>query len=360
MSVPQIKVGRAIRVGILELALFLLGVLLVRREIWQLHSTTFTIAHWQQGLLIALSAVDGWLTGAFGSRSRNVEHLPAYKNVLKFGLPLFFVLYVGCCAVCERLSVGIFPVPQFVADLIRTAGIAVILASLGLRIWSQNSAPVSLMAQPVDPLAPPRVLKPTESAYPHFAERHVELADDTTLKLPKLEEPVVEPVSKELLSDESSSAQSERADNTNASAESADEITPANPDLETPSEPIPALEEASTSNEVSETAQTAESIDEGSRLATTDEAPFISTEPASPFPTGPHKLLRYPDASARLVALIGLPLVFNCWLPILALPGIVVLLKWHISDREAFRISQLGEPYLQYRSRTWNLIPYIY
>ena len=79
-----------------------------------------------------------------------------------------------------------------------------------------------------------------------------------------------------------------------------------------------------------------------------------------PFPLGPHKLLRYPDVTGRLIALCGIPLCFNTWLPLLAVPGILTMLKWHIFDQEAFRISQLGEQYVEYKKRTWNLIPYIY
>lgn len=86
------------------------------------------------------------------------------------------------------------------------------------------------------------------------------------------------------------------------------------------------------------------------------------TDEATPmtFPAGPHKLLRHPDAAGQVLILLGIPLIFNSWIPLLALPGVIVLLKWHISDQEAFRISQIGDPYLEYRKGTWNLIPFIY
>jgi protein-S-isoprenylcysteine O-methyltransferase Ste14 len=99
------------------------------------------------------------------------------------------------------------------------------------------------------------------------------------------------------------------------------------------------------------------------RLWSQRSAP-IDLNPEKPletlFPTGPHKWLRHPDAAGKLLSLLGLPFVFNCWIPVLALPGVLILLKWYISDQEAFRISQLGEPYLEYRKKTWNLIPYLY
>jgi protein-S-isoprenylcysteine O-methyltransferase Ste14 len=223
------RVARAIRFGVLEMLLLLLGMLFIRREIWQLHAMSFDVTTPQEGLIIPLAMLDGAITGAFSSRTRDVHNTPAYKGLLRWGTPLFFFLYVGCSALCERLNFGVFPIPAGI--VVRTIGLLLVAAGMVLRLAAQRSAPIDL-----------------------------------------------------------------------------------NP--EKPLEPM--------------------------------------------FPTGPHKLLRYPDASGKLLSLVGLPLVFNAWVPISALPGIVILLKWHISDQEAFRISQLGEPYLEYRKKTWNLIPYLY
>lgn len=229
MAGDPLRVLRAIRFAVLQTALLLLGMLLIRREIWQLHAMAFEINSWQEGLLIPFAALDGAITGGFSSPKRDVQHMPAYRGLMHWGTPVFFSLYVGCAALCERISVGAFPMSA--GAVVRTIGIAVVLAGMILRLWSQRSAPADL-----------------------------------------------------------------------------------NP--EKPQEPM--------------------------------------------FPTGPHKVLRHPDAAGKLLSLVGLPFVFNAWLPVLAIPGVVILLKWHISDQEAFRISQLGEPYLEYRKKTWNLIPFVY
>jgi protein-S-isoprenylcysteine O-methyltransferase Ste14 len=214
--------------GVLELALLLLGMLFIRREIWQLHAQAFDVTTWQVGLLIPLAVLDGSLTGlatasnGTGKPEEDSEqHTPAYKGTLRWGKPLFFFLYVGVCALCERLSARIpYAVfPTSAGFVVRTIGIALVVCGILLRLAAYRSKPL-----------------------------------------------------------------------------------------------------------------------EG----------------------GPYQKLRHPDAAGKLLSLFGLPFVFNAWLPLLALPGVLVLLKWHIADLEAFRISQLGEPYLEYRKKTWNLIPYLY
>lgn len=75
---------------------------------------------------------------------------------------------------------------------------------------------------------------------------------------------------------------------------------------------------------------------------------------------GPWCWLRYPDRSAILLMLFGLSLAIGSWLPLLTLPGVFVVFKWELADLESFRISQIGAPYLAYRSSSWCLLPYIY
>jgi protein-S-isoprenylcysteine O-methyltransferase Ste14 len=229
MSASAPKILRAFRFGLLEMALMLLGMLFIRREIWQLHAMSFDVTSWQEGLIIPLAMLDGAITGGFSSPTRDVQNAPAYKGLLRWGTPLFFFLYVGCAALCERINFGVFPIAA--GFVVRTIGIIMVVGGMALRLWAQRSAPIDLNPE-----------KPLDTG----------------------------------------------------------------------------------------------------------------------FPTGPHKVLRHPDAAGKLLSLLGLPFVFNAWVPVFALPGIVILLKWYISDQEAFRISQLGEPYLEYRKKTWNLIPYLY
>src|SRR5262249_36520771 len=126
------KTGRAVRLGILELVLLLLGILFVRREIWEFHAATLHLEHWQVAVLIPMAAADGAVTGAFSSRTRNVEHQPAYRRTMFWGVPSFFFLYVACAALCERLSVGVFTI---VPEVVRCLGLLIVAAGTVFRIW---------------------------------------------------------------------------------------------------------------------------------------------------------------------------------------------------------------------------------
>lgn len=75
---------------------------------------------------------------------------------------------------------------------------------------------------------------------------------------------------------------------------------------------------------------------------------------------GPWRLLRYPARSALLLELLGVSMSLSAWLPLITLPGLFVLFKWELADQEAFRISQFGQKYLDYKKRSWHLIPYLY
>ncbi|MBX9572783.1 MAG: hypothetical protein K2X77_28055, partial [Candidatus Obscuribacterales bacterium] len=76
--------------------------------------------------------------------------------------------------------------------------------------------------------------------------------------------------------------------------------------------------------------------------------------------SGPWKYLRYPTRTSILVELIGLSMALAAWLPIFTLPGLIILFKWELADLEAFRISQFGDEYVKYKSRSWYLVPYVY
>lgn len=78
---------------------------------------------------------------------------------------------------------------------------------------------------------------------------------------------------------------------------------------------------------------------------------------------GPYRWLRYPDRLGQLVCLIGIAFVFATWIPLLAVPGIFVLLRWQVASAEAYRSSQesqIGESYRQYKKGTKVLLPLIY
>lgn len=76
--------------------------------------------------------------------------------------------------------------------------------------------------------------------------------------------------------------------------------------------------------------------------------------------TLPWRQLRYPERFALLFMLFGMSFVLSSWMPILALPGVFIALKWELADIEAFRIREIGDPYLAYRKESWSLLPFIY
>lgn len=269
------KMGAA-RQAVVTPALLLLGIIFVHREIWQLRAATFHLDQLQEILLLPLAVIDGAIAGAFSSSSFS-DMEPSYKKHLRWASPAFFVLYVACAALCERLSV--LPIR---ADFVRWCGLVLVVAGVAVRAWSRLMIPSLLrLSSGSSPL-----IAPDEKAHDLPAER---------------------------LSPESK--------------------PPGSAGIQPVSDEPPEC-------------------DTGSPSGVSSRTNLVCR--------GPHRLVRHPEAAGALLAFLGLPLAFGCWLPLLALPGIVVLLKWHISDKEAFLISQLGEPYLQYRKESWNLIPFIY
>lgn len=75
---------------------------------------------------------------------------------------------------------------------------------------------------------------------------------------------------------------------------------------------------------------------------------------------GPWRLVRYPARSAAFLELAGISLSLSSCLPILALPGLFVWLKWELADLEELRKNKFGSGYETYKKSSWHLIPYIY
>jgi protein-S-isoprenylcysteine O-methyltransferase Ste14 len=299
-----------------QLVLVAVGLLLVRREIWQAHILDVSFAHWPEGLLLPLAAIDGGITGTYANRLRNVEHLPAYRALLRWAIPLFLILYVACAALCARLMFGVFPV---LGEFWRTLGFVLVVAGIAFRLWSQMVSPSALVRD--------------AKIQPALESKAGGTAETTPTEPAITEEP---------------------------KKESAPETSPGGEQPSSGNEPEKAGDE-SASTPTQEVAAFVDKIAEATSGQQAAANAIVDASGEQPlFPSGPYKWLRYPDATGRLIAFLGLPLCFNAWLPLLALPGVAVLIKWHISDQEAFRISQLGEKYLAYRQKTWNIVPYIY
>ncbi len=285
----------------------LLGILFVRRELWTLHMFNTSMPHWQEGLLLPLSAIDGGLSGVIKEQSRAVQHSPAYAKFLTFFVPVFFVLYVACAALCERIGQCLFPAH---GEIWRAAGLVLVVAGIVLRVWAHwiwtcGSVAGNLTAGKTDAAN-----------------------DGGTTAEPKLSQ------------DEKSSATA------GATKPQSD-----------PSVDAVVLKIATTVKQGS--AGSLAQSGSGAEGGITDAGTEGSGEIRLPV-DGPYRVVRYPDASGKLLSLCGIPLCFSAWLPLLAMPGIIVLLKWHISDQESYRISQLGESYLAYKKRTWHFLPFLY
>jgi protein-S-isoprenylcysteine O-methyltransferase Ste14 len=76
--------------------------------------------------------------------------------------------------------------------------------------------------------------------------------------------------------------------------------------------------------------------------------------------SGIYKYIRHPSYLGVLVILLGTPFVFGTWLPIFALPGVFIALKWRMDDEEKFLCEELGDDYLLYMANTKRLVPGLY
>jgi protein-S-isoprenylcysteine O-methyltransferase Ste14 len=74
--------------------------------------------------------------------------------------------------------------------------------------------------------------------------------------------------------------------------------------------------------------------------------------------TGPFRYLRHPSYTGLLLSFFGLGLSLNNWISLfsLVIPIFVIILK-RVDLEEKMLISQFGQEYLDYRKKTWKLIP---
>jgi protein-S-isoprenylcysteine O-methyltransferase Ste14 len=75
---------------------------------------------------------------------------------------------------------------------------------------------------------------------------------------------------------------------------------------------------------------------------------------------GPYRYVRHPSYLGMMLALAGWALVFRSAAGLAATALGLVVLAARIEDEEALLASQFGEPYAEYRRRTWRLLPGVY
>lgn len=76
---------------------------------------------------------------------------------------------------------------------------------------------------------------------------------------------------------------------------------------------------------------------------------------------GPYRYVRHPSYSGALLTLLGFGLALGNWAGLAAaLLCMAVAYTYRIGIEEAALSAALGEPYRQYASRTWRLIPFVF
>ncbi len=74
--------------------------------------------------------------------------------------------------------------------------------------------------------------------------------------------------------------------------------------------------------------------------------------------SGPYRFLRHPSYSSAIVTLIGLGLILNNWVSLILvvlipLPGFL----WRIRVEEQALFQRFGNEFLEYRRKSWELLP---
>jgi protein-S-isoprenylcysteine O-methyltransferase Ste14 len=75
---------------------------------------------------------------------------------------------------------------------------------------------------------------------------------------------------------------------------------------------------------------------------------------------GPYRYVRHPSYLGMMLALAGWALVFRSAVGLAATALGLLVLATRIEAEEALLASQFGEPYEEYRRRTWRLLPGVY
>ena len=76
---------------------------------------------------------------------------------------------------------------------------------------------------------------------------------------------------------------------------------------------------------------------------------------------GPYRLLRHPGYAGVLFGFIGLGLAVQSWVSVLILLlATTMALAYRAQIEEDFLITELGDEYIQYMTKTKRLVPYVW
>ena len=75
---------------------------------------------------------------------------------------------------------------------------------------------------------------------------------------------------------------------------------------------------------------------------------------------GPYKYIRHPRYSGVIVFLIGIPIVYRTWLPLIVDILLIEVLLWRIKDEEKLMHQEFKSDWENYRRKTYSLIPFLF
>ena len=75
---------------------------------------------------------------------------------------------------------------------------------------------------------------------------------------------------------------------------------------------------------------------------------------------GVYALIRHPSYLGAILAMMGWTLVFRSLLVLILVPILVWIVIARIQAEERMLAAQFGQPYAEYRKRTWKLLPFVY
>jgi protein-S-isoprenylcysteine O-methyltransferase Ste14 len=77
--------------------------------------------------------------------------------------------------------------------------------------------------------------------------------------------------------------------------------------------------------------------------------------------SGPYRLVRHPNYVGQVVGAIGLGLALQSWIALLVLMiAAAGYFAYRIRNEEAFLLTELGDDYAKYMTRTKRLIPFVF
>ena len=332
MPTQKPHLGEIFRFALLEIIVVALGLLFVKRELYLGGHWGEMAWTWQEYSLMALVFIDGVIRG----RARSLYSSPFRKKYLRFLLPIGLFLFVACATLCAKLNITAVR-----AEWFRDLGLFILASGVAFLAWTQQTRPRDL------------------SQFHGSVEATTVISNDEIAE-EKRSDSVSEKDSL-LVEEKDADAKKKNNDDPDDIQQTEDlplgqNAVPQAEDLPVGQDNVPQAEELN-ANRVAESKMT--ELDSVS-------VPSLWMSPGnieSFQPTGlrgPWKFVRYPGRTAIFLELIGISITLCSWMPLLTLPGLLILFKWELADVEAFRLSQFGDAYIQYKKRSWFLLPFLY